>query len=408
MHPGAQFPQGPPPPFRLTSSGAVEWRSGGGCLAAVGVPVLLGGIVMALGALGVIPLKDEFDHPWTGPYLIGMSALFLALGAAFTFGRRSLIIDPSTGSLTRSYSVLAPLRTVQRSLVEFDTVLIDFQRGDSESPDCYPVRLRAITGKNLTISSPTDFGKARQQAEFLARLLRLPLADATTEHEVVLTPEQAGASLQERSSSAVGPGEQLATPRVMRSRVSELGRETIITIPRRMSRTAGAAAGIVAGLMLLIVAPVLWRLMSPGDSHAGPRLILFAFLIFFFGVLPLVASATAFGLIRNQVVVTASPDGLIIERQGISRVRSETIPASEILDVDYSTVRGILDAQRASQPGAAGQNVPRAVAALVSLVPNKGIIVKTRRALISLGEGLSSDELKYLARVLKRSLAASR
>ena len=41
----------------------VEWRSGGGCLTAVGVPVLLGGIVMALGAVGAIPLKDEFGHP---------------------------------------------------------------------------------------------------------------------------------------------------------------------------------------------------------------------------------------------------------------------------------------------------------------------------------------------------------
>jgi hypothetical protein len=412
VHPSAQFPQGPPPPFRLTSSGAVEWRSGGGRLAAIGVPVLVGGIVMALSALGVIPLKDEFDHPWTGPYLIGMSALFLALGVTFTFGRRSLIIDPLTGSLTRSFSLLAPLRTVQRSLVEFNAVLIDFRRGDSESPDCYPVRLRAINGKNLAISSLSDFGQARQQAEFFARLLRFPLVDATTEHEIVLTPEQVSASLQERSSSAAGPAEQLATPPVMRSRISELGRETIITIPKRMSRTAGAAAGIVAGLMLLIVAPVLWRLMSPGDSPSGPRLIVFAFLILFFGILPLVASATAFGLILHQVVVTASPAGLIIERQGMSRVRSETIPVSEILDVDYSTMQGILGAQRAaqraSQPGAPGQNVPRAVVALGSLVPNKGIIVKTRRALISFGEGLSSDELRYLARVLKRSLDVSR
>jgi hypothetical protein len=301
---------------------------------------------------------------------------------------------------------------VQRSLVEFNAVLIDFRRGDSESPDCYPVRLRAINGKNFTISSLTDFGQARQQAEFFARLLRFPLADATTEHEIVLTPEQVSASLQERSSSAVGPAEQLATPPVMRSRISELGRETIITIPKRMSRTAGAAAGLVAGLMLLIVAPVLWRLMSPGDSPSGPRLIVFAFLILFFGILPLVASATAFGLIRHQVVVTASPAGLVIERQGMSRVRSETIPVSEILDVDYSTMQGILGAQRAaqraSQPGAPGQNVPRAVVALGSLVPNKGIIVKTRRALISFGEGLSSDELRYLARVLKRSLGVSR
>jgi hypothetical protein len=99
MHPSAQFAQGPPPPFGLTSSSAVEWRSGGGCLSAVGVTVLLAGIVMALGALGVIPLKNGFDHPWTGPYLIGMSVLFLALGPTFTFGRRSLIIDPFTGSL---------------------------------------------------------------------------------------------------------------------------------------------------------------------------------------------------------------------------------------------------------------------------------------------------------------------
>ncbi len=263
---------------------------------------------MALGALGVIPVKDEFGHPWTGPYLIAMSALFLALGAAFTFGRRSLTIDPFTGSLTRSYSLLVPLRRVQRSLVEFNAVLIDFQRGDSDSPDCYPVRLRAITGKNLSISSPTDFGQAREQAEFLVRLLRFPLADATTEHEVILTPEQVGASLQERLSSAVGPADRFSAPPFsappgMRSRVSELGRETIITIPKYMSRTAGAAAGTVAGLMLLIVAPVLWRLMSPGDSHSGPRLIFFAFLIFFFGILPLVASATAFGLIHNQSIM---------------------------------------------------------------------------------------------------------
>ncbi len=115
--------------------------------------------------------------------------------------------------------------------------------------------------------------------------------------------------------------------------------------------------------------------------------------------------------LRIKVVITASTAGLIIERQGLSRVSSETIPASEILDVDYSTMQGILEAQsaaqRASQPGT-GQNVPRAVAALGSLVPNKGIIVKTRRALISLGEGLSSDELRYLARVLKKSLAVSR
>jgi hypothetical protein len=382
MHPGAQFPQGPPKPVRLTSSGAAEWRSGGGGFAAVGVPVLLGGIVMALGALGVIPLKDEFGHPWTGPYLIGISGAFLALGATFTFGRRSLIIDPFSGSVTRSYSLLAPVRTVQRSLAEFNAVWIDFQRGDSESPDRYPVRLRAITGKNLTVSSSADFGQARQQAEFLARLLRFPLADATTEHEVVLAPEQAGASLQERSS---GAAERLAPPPGMRSRISEIGRETILTVPKRMSRTAGAAAGIVAGLILLIVTPILWRLISPGDSHSGPRLLFFAILILFFGILPLIASATAFGLIRNQVVVTASPAGLVIERQGMSRVRRETIPAADILDVDYSTMA-------------------RAPAVLGGLVPNRGIVVKTRRALISLGEGLSSEELHYLARVLKRSL----
>jgi len=399
VQPSKQHPQGPPPPFRLTSSGAAELRGGGGWLAAVGLPSLIGGIVMTLGALGVIPLKDEFGHPWRGPYLLGIGAFFLALGTIFTFGRRTLVIDPSHGSVTRSYSVLAPVHTVQRSLVEFSAVVVAFQRGDSDSPDRYPVQLRAIKGKRLTISSPTDFGQARQQAEFLARLLRLPLADATTEHEVVLTPEQVGASLQERSGKLVYPTEQLARPAVMRSLVSEIDRETTITIPKRMSRPAGAAAGVVAGLMLLIVAPVLWRIIAPGDSHSGPRLVFFAVVIFFFGVLPMIASATAFGLIRNQVVVTASAAELVIERQGMRSVRREMIPASEILDVNYSTTQGWLEAQRTK--------VPRGVGVLGVLVPNKGIIVKTRTALISLGEGLPSDELRYLANLLKRSLARS-
>lgn len=81
MRTTAGFDQ-PPPPFRRTESGAVELRQGGGCLALFGLPFLLAGVFLLLGSLGLVPVKDEFQHPLTGRVPAAAGLVFLTAGGA--------------------------------------------------------------------------------------------------------------------------------------------------------------------------------------------------------------------------------------------------------------------------------------------------------------------------------------
>jgi hypothetical protein len=235
------------PPFRQTGPGVFELRQGGGCLALFGLPFFLAGVYLLLGAAGLVPLKDEFSRPWTGRAPAAASLLFLVPGGALVFGRRTVTFDLSTRCITRRFSIIAPLWTARRLPDEFNTIVIAFVPGDAESQDRYPVRLRAIAGKDFTVSSPTQFGESRRQAEFLSRELRFPLADETTEHEVVVAPEHAGETLQQRLRHAGTTAARPAAPLKMRFTVTESPAETTVVIPRRISRVAGAA-GVVVGL----------------------------------------------------------------------------------------------------------------------------------------------------------------
>jgi hypothetical protein len=390
-----------PKPFRRIGPGVIELRQGGGCLAVFGLPFFLLGVYLLLGALGFVVVNDEFSHPNSRSALAGMSLTFGVPGAAFIWGRRSVTLDRLRGLVTRRFSILAPLWTVERQLAEFNAIVIVLQ-ADAESVDRYPVQLRASAGRNFTISSPAIFGEARTQAAFVAQELQFPIVDTTTEHEVVLTPDHAVDTLQDRLKAA-GAGDRPPTPTAMRSQVSESPVGVTISIPRRTSPLAGGIAAVFGLAVLLIVAPTLWRVWQRADTPLGVRMALVGFLIFFFGLLPLASSAAAFGFIRNRVVAQASPAGMTIERhRSAGGVKAETLPASDILDIDYSTMRGMVDSARRAAGYSAGAT--RFAEHLGRLVPNKGIVIKTRRGLITFGEDLRSDELTWLVWILKNSL----
>jgi hypothetical protein len=397
-----QDARGVPRPFRLTSARTAELREGGGWISLFGLPFFVAGIFLTRNVLRVVFRMVSRDgvpsHGWVFLLFVLMSLVFLGLGGVLLFGRRWVRLDSGSGSAVRSTGLLFPMRSERRRLSEFNAVVMAFEAGDSDTMDRYPVRLRATSGKDFLICSPTMFAESRTQAEFLSGFLRLPLADATTDHEVIVSAERARDSLRERLLRGAGQAQSIAPPPGMRSQVSRSADKTTIVIPRRKSVAAIVLAAAVSCFLLLVVAPSMWR------SLARDEFVFAGLIVLLLGILPFAAISLSFGAIRNRTVVTGSPAGIVIEREGTWRAQTTTISADDILDVDCSTVDGMLESARRSAelPLAPG---PSAFAALRKLVLTKGIIVKSRQGLVTFGEGLAAEELRFLKSAMTQALA---
>jgi hypothetical protein len=112
------------------------------------------------------------------------------------------------------------------------------------------------------------------------------------------------------------------------------------------------------------------------------------------------------GAARKRTSITASPEGLTVERRTAWRTRITCIPSANIVDVDCSTFEGALEsARRSSTAAALSPKAGRLFALVAKLMPTKGVVVKTHDDLIALGQGLPASELRYLTAVLRRALA---
>ena len=393
-----------PPPLRLTSANTVELREGGGWMSLFGVPFLLAGGFLGAHVVAVLP-KGVPSKGWIVLFAL-ISVVFLVVGALLAFGRRWVTLDIGTGSLLRAIGLLTPMRSECRHLSEFNAVVISFEAGNSDTSDRYPVRLRAMAGNDFVVYSPTTFVEARDNAEFVSRYLRLPLADNTTDHEVIVSAERAGETLQERLRSGSLHTDTTEPPPGMRCQVTQSPGAATIVIPRRKSVAGAKLAMVACTALVLLVVPSLLRFFSRSDIPVGFRWLFVALMVLFFGIAPLVATSVAFGAIGRRTVVTASPAGVVVERGGRWRKHTTVVPARGILDVDCSTVDGILKSVRRS--AAFSQAVARGSsgwgAGLKKYIPTKGIIIKSRQGLVTFGDGLAGEELRYLKWVITKAL----
>ena len=399
----------PPAPFREISPHTVELRERSGCLAVLfGVPFFLAGIFLALQVTGLSHYEIEPSNQWTH-LLLGLASLvFLSFGSVMLFARRSLTLDLSTRSLVRQQGLLVPWHRDSRQVSEFSGVVIAYDSGDSDSPAQYPVRLRAIYGKDFQITKPVSYGESLRQAEYLSRLLSLPLIDTTTDHAAVIAPDRVGEALRDRLLPSALETERVERPPGLRSEVSENGGNVTIVISGGKSMAAVFAVSSAA-VGLLIAVPIARRILSP----AGPRGIEFPILMGFVLFLTVPATAWCVKLIaarRARTAVKASSKGLVIERRGLWRTRTTEVPAADIFDVDYSTIESTLKSVRTGFTSAAPTaetllRAQRLLTVLGPLLPNQGIIVKSNQGLIRFGEGLPVAELRYLNWVLKKTLA---
>ena len=172
----------------------------------------------------------------------------------------------------RSIGLLVPMRSQQRRLSAFTAVAITFRAGDSDSPDKMLIVLRAPGGKDFTIGSPAQFGEARKQAECLARFLHLPLADTTTDHETVVSPDRAGETLRDRLIAYAAPAGRPLPPARLRSEVNQSsGEATIVIRGRRISGMATGIAVSFSAVLLLLAIPTVLRVFANNGSSPGVR-----------------------------------------------------------------------------------------------------------------------------------------
>jgi hypothetical protein len=398
-----------PEPFRQTAPDRVVIREGGGCLSAFGTPFLAAGVFVTLIGLQVIPVSNRDEVPsWAWPLIFLMGLAFVAVGVHLVFGRRWTTLDRGKGVIVLQSGVLVPQKREQRDLSDFAVVRIRFEAGDSDTTDRYPVTLQGRADRaDTTLSSPTDYAVAREQAQFASGFLRLPLVDATTDHEAVVS---AGGETTASSQS------RAARPPFMKSEVEQTRGQVRIVIPGPRFQPH-----ILLGLFIPVAlagyfVPGLLEFFERTGTPGYVQVFFAGFILLFFGVLP--AIGTFNGIIRSirgRTTVEATAAGIRIEEQGAWRRRATVIPAAEIFGLDYGLAETSLrayaraHAERFRRPQPVGKLPGPAPAGgapawMRRLVTSRGVQVKCRQGIVPFGAGLPDDEVRYLHALVESAL----
>ncbi len=406
-------------PIRPVGSNQLRVKEGGGCLSLFGLPFLAAGILGVLAALGIVPVENASELPgWGWPILLAWGLVFTGVGGGLVFGRKWVTLDAGRGRVLKQWGLLIPFHTEEHRLKDFGAVLFRHEAGDSDSSDRYPVLLRGREGRaDLPLTASTVYADAREQATELAAFLGLPMVDASTTHEVLTAPEAVNLPLGERLRSAPELPERAPRPTRPRSQIRERGGEVEILLPGPRFRKWELLGPAVPVGLLAWFGPQLLRFFRETGT---PEFVQWGFLgfgAFLFVFLPFLGVAHSWlRALRGGTRVTVSREGLVLEVRGAWGRTIDSIPAADILGLDFGTssadlasIRRDVDARFAHQgkrppPARRGAEEPRWMATLRRLVPSQGITVKGRKKLITFGAGLPDDEVRWLHSEVLRAL----
>ncbi len=393
--------------------GRLQVREGGGAIAVFGLPFLGAGIFITLVSLGLVPLQNGDPMPWFGrPLMLLMGGVFSVVGGTLVFGRTWTTFDATTRTIVMQMGLVVPMSATTYRLDDYTSLVLDFQRGDSDSADQFPISLRARAGKNLRLFSSTQYAEARERAAAIASLLHLDIEDASTDHPVKLSVAQANLSYQHRLRMEHQRDEPVARPMRMRSEITAGNGSVVIVIPAQRRHPALFLFFLIpAAVPIFFVAP-LFRFFKQSNTPDGVSWVFLGFLTVAFGVLPVLTGLKAFLRTRlGRTIVTTSTAGIRIEERRVWKTRLiASFDAGDVMDIDYSTSTSLLESARqqmARRPdGQVALNpvVEGVLVAVNTLVDRSAVTVKTRKGLTNFGEGLADDEIRYLYSVVRRAI----
>jgi len=408
------------PPFRQAAPDRIEIRQGGGCLGIFGLPFFAAGVFMLLATLGVIKMSNADEVSLAGRIgLLFMGLAFTAVGGLLSFGRGWTTIDSTRREVITQYGLLMPMRTSTQRLDEYGAVVLGFVAGDSDSADSFPVTLKSRTGHSLKVNSSTQYGEARACATAIAAMLRLDFEDATSDHSLHTPAGQPDMPLQQRLQM---DGLQSEPTRPTNAR-TEVVREldgVRIAIPTPRSHPIAYLLALLPVGFALMFAGSLSEFFRQTRTPEPVGLIFLGFIILFFAVLPAVTALNGYlRARRGRTFVSVSRRGIDISERGAWRTGPvNSLPAAEILDVDFSTSESATAAARiaaeqrvrtshgmGSTPAEIGPRTQWLLTKLARFTQGHGITIKTRQGLTTVGKGLADDETRYLHAIIRRSLA---
>jgi hypothetical protein len=164
-----------------------------------GLPFLSVGVISVLIGLGVIPLQNhEIFRGTSVAAFLTIGVTFTLVGGLFVFGRRWTTLSSADRTIVRQAGLLVPMWTQTYRVDDYNGVLLDFVRGDSDSADQYPVSLKARAGHNLRLFNSTEYAEARARVIAIAELFLFEIDDSTSGRPVRMSATQATLSLQHR------------------------------------------------------------------------------------------------------------------------------------------------------------------------------------------------------------------
>jgi hypothetical protein len=410
--------------YRRVAPDRIQIREGGGCLGVFGLPFFAAGVFLLLSSMGLVPM-EKGDDLLTRLMLPFMGIVFTAVGGTLSFGRAWTTVDGTRREIVKQLGLMVPMHSTTRLIDDFTALALEFERGDSDSADTYPVVLKARSGRNHRLCSSTEYADARGCATSVAELLRLDFEDATTDHPVRLTVGQTEMPLQQRLQMEGRESGSAERPANTRCKVLREPNALLITIPtRRTHPVAFALTLIPVAISAVFVGPLsqFFRQTRTPDPMAWAFL---GFIILFFGVLPAMTAINGYlSERRGGTIVTVSPSGIGIQERGAWKAgRVNSLAAADILDIDFSTSESATSSARLAaeqrvrdayaKPGESaptiGPRTERLLKAVTRIAQHRhghGITIKSRQGLTTIGQGLDDDEVRYLHAIIRRALVS--
>ncbi len=265
----------------------------------------------------------------------------------------------------------------------------------------------------VQLKNGSSYGESRQLAVHLAELLRVPLEEATSDHKTVLESGELRQSLAERIQGRMSGTEEPTRPVSLRSRVEMIPGGVLIRIPGGFKWTLLLPVAISVGV-LLYFGPGFLEFFDRTRTPVPVQMFFLGFALILFGLIPLFRFiSNIVNALRSYTEIIATSQELRLTQQGAWKKSVTTLPAGEIVDLDYSTASGLLEKamDSAGSPprrphlGTQPPVPPRWLKALVRLNRSTGVIVKHRTGRLAFGAGLPDEEVTYLYAEVKRALS---